>query len=164
MANAKNPKRELHLNAFLMTVGHHESAWRFPESSLLGAWDVQHYVHLAREAERGTFDSIFFGDGPALVRLGGGRGHRTFSGTPEQVADTIGEWFTSGAADGFNIMPPLLPSGLGEFVEHVVPVLRRRGLFRSEYSGRTLREHYGLPRPDNRYTSGATRSVALGAS
>ena len=54
MANAKNPKRELHLNAFLMTVGHHESAWRFPESSLLGAWDVQHYVHLAREAERGT--------------------------------------------------------------------------------------------------------------
>ena len=455
MANAKNPKRELHLNAFLMTVGHHESAWRFPESSLLGAWDVQHYVHLAREAERGTFDSIFFGDGPALqgdvrfrpvgrldptvllpalaavteriglvatasttynepynlarrfasidhisggragwnivttagsdaaqnfglddvpehriryeratefvevclqlwdsweddfligdkaagrfadaekvhridhqgrffrvrgplnvppspqrhpllvqagssedgrdfaaryaeavftaqqtlaegqafyadlkkratsygrsaelikilpgivpvigsteaeaeareaelaelqvpayglrqlstligvelgeadldrplpelgdvsrvqghqsrftvvtelarrerltvrqllVRLGGGRGHRTFSGTPEQVADTIQEWFASGAADGFNIMPPLLPSGLTEFVDHVVPVLRRRGLFRSEYTGRTLREHYGLPRPENRFTTGATRSIALGVS
>ncbi|MET0389859.1 MAG: LLM class flavin-dependent oxidoreductase [Polyangiales bacterium] len=92
-----------------------------------------------------------------LVRLGGGRGHRTFAGTPEQIADTIQEWFESGAADGFNVMPPVLPSGLALFVEHVVPLLRKRGLFRTEYTGRTLREHYGLARPNNQYTgSGAS--------
>jgi FMN-dependent oxidoreductase (nitrilotriacetate monooxygenase family) len=89
-----------------------------------------------------------------LVRLGGGRGHRTFTGTPEQIANTLEEWFNAGAADGFNVMPPLLPSGLEEFVDHVVPILRKRGLFRSEYTGKTLREHYGLERPANRYSSG----------
>ncbi|MDP9695920.1 UNVERIFIED_ORG: FMN-dependent oxidoreductase (nitrilotriacetate monooxygenase family) [Arthrobacter globiformis] len=82
-----------------------------------------------------------------IGRLGGGRGHRTFSGTPEQVADAIQEWFEKGAADGFNIMPPVLPSGLDAFVDHVIPILRSRGLFRQQYTGRTLREHYGLPRP-----------------
>jgi N-acetyl-S-(2-succino)cysteine monooxygenase len=59
-------RRQLHLNAFLMTVGHHESAWRFPETDPLAAWSVSHYAHLARVAEKGKFDSIFFGDGPAL--------------------------------------------------------------------------------------------------
>lgn len=82
-----------------------------------------------------------------IGRLGGGRGHRVVVGTPEQIADQIELWFTRGAADGFNVMPPLLPHGLEAFVDHVVPLLRRRGLFRSEYTGRTLREHYGLPRP-----------------
>jgi FMN-dependent oxidoreductase (nitrilotriacetate monooxygenase family) len=82
-----------------------------------------------------------------IGRLGGGRGHRTFAGTPEQVADAIQHWFDHGAADGFNIMAPVLPSGLELFVEHVVPILRRRGLFRTEYTTRTLREHYGLRRP-----------------
>ena len=85
-----------------------------------------------------------------LGRLGGGRGHRTFSGTPEQVADAIEQWWQAGAADGFNVMPPVLPSGLERFVEHVVPILQRRGLFRTEYEGETLRDHYGLARPDNR--------------
>jgi len=93
-----------------------------------------------------------------LKRLGGGRGHRTFTGTPEQIADTLQTWFESGAADGFNIMPPLLPSGLSAFVEHVVPILQHRGLFRTEYTGHTLREHYGLPKPDNRH--GAQRASA----
>ncbi|WP_308738138.1 LLM class flavin-dependent oxidoreductase [Sorangium atrum] len=88
-----------------------------------------------------------------LSRLGGGRGHRTFTGTPEQVAETIEEWFTQGAADGFNVMPPLLPSGLEAFAEHVVPILQRRGLFRTEYEGTTLRDHYGLPRPENRFAA-----------
>lgn len=82
-----------------------------------------------------------------LLRLGGGRGHRTYVGTPEQVADTIEEWFRAGAADGFNIMPAIYPSGLETFVDHVVPILQRRGLFRTEYAGSTLREHYGLPVP-----------------
>ncbi|MEU7616778.1 LLM class flavin-dependent oxidoreductase [Micromonospora rifamycinica] len=88
-----------------------------------------------------------------IGRLGGGRGHRVVAGTPEQVADQIELWFTEGAADGFNVMPPLLPSGLEDFVDHVVPLLRARGLFRHEYTGRTLREHYGLPRPGSRYTT-----------
>jgi FMN-dependent oxidoreductase (nitrilotriacetate monooxygenase family) len=85
-------------------------------------------------------------------RLGGGRGHRTFAGTPVQVADTIQQWFEEGAADGFNIMPAVLPSGLESFVERVLPILRARGLFRTEYEGTTLREHYGLARPASRYT------------
>ncbi len=87
-----------------------------------------------------------------IGRLGGGRGHRTFTGTPEQVADAIDEWYAAGAADGFNIMPAVLPSGLEAFVDHVVPLLVRRGLFRDEYTGTTLREHYGLERPDNLYS------------
>ena len=87
-----------------------------------------------------------------IGRLGGGRGHRTFAGTPEQVADTIVEWAEAGAADGFNVMPPVLPSGLEAFTEHVIPLLRQRGVFRTEYTGRTLREHYGIPRPDNVFT------------
>ena len=86
-----------------------------------------------------------------IGRLGGGRGHRTFTGTPVQVADAIQEWFEAGAADGFNIMPPVLPSGLESFVDQVVPILQERGLFRTEYTGRTLREHYGLERPASRY-------------
>ncbi|MDQ0077214.1 LLM class flavin-dependent oxidoreductase [Arthrobacter oryzae] len=95
-----------------------------------------------------------------IGRLGGGRGHRTFSGTPEQVADAIQLWFENGAADGFNIMPAVLPSGLEAFVDHVVPVLRRRGLFRAEYTADTLRGHYGLERPLNRYSGAAGLAAA----
>jgi FMN-dependent oxidoreductase (nitrilotriacetate monooxygenase family) len=85
-----------------------------------------------------------------IGKLGGGRGHRTFTGTPVQVADTIQQYFENGAADGFNIMPAVLPSGLEAFAGQVVPILQERGLFRTEYTGHTLREHYGLPRPANR--------------
>ena len=88
-----------------------------------------------------------------IGRLGGGRGHRTFTGTPEQVADTIQDWFDRGAADGFNVMPAALPSGLQAFADHVIPIFRRRGLFRTEYTGQTLREHYGLPRPASQFTA-----------
>ncbi|MFE9627270.1 LLM class flavin-dependent oxidoreductase [Streptomyces sp. NPDC006527] len=96
-----------------------------------------------------------------IGRLGGGRGHLTFAGTPEQVADTIETWFTRGAADGFNIMPAVLPSGLDAFVDHVVPILRARGLFRTEYGPRqTLRERYGLPRPANQYVTAAPAASA----
>jgi FMN-dependent oxidoreductase (nitrilotriacetate monooxygenase family) len=82
-----------------------------------------------------------------IGRLAGGRGHRVVTGTPEQIADQIEEWFVNGAADGFNIMPPVLPGGLEDFVDHVVPELRFRGLFRTDYEGRTLRQNYGLARP-----------------
>ncbi|MEH2358171.1 LLM class flavin-dependent oxidoreductase [Nostoc sp.] len=77
------------------------------------------------------------------------RGHRTIIGTPESIADQLEEWFNNGAADGFNIMPPILPTGLDEFVNLVVPILQKRGLFRTEYEGSTLRENLGLRRPGN---------------
>lgn len=82
-----------------------------------------------------------------LASLAGARGHFTFAGTPEQVADLIEDWFRDGAADGFNIMPPLLPTQLDAFADGVIPILQRRGLFRTAYAGVTLREHYGLDRP-----------------
>ncbi|GIF17226.1 LLM class flavin-dependent oxidoreductase [Actinoplanes teichomyceticus] len=85
-----------------------------------------------------------------IARLGGGRGHLTFAGTPVQVADAISSWQDAGAADGFNVMAPVLPSGLTDFVDQVVPILQERGRFRTEYTGHTLREHYGLLRPENR--------------
>jgi FMN-dependent oxidoreductase (nitrilotriacetate monooxygenase family) len=82
-----------------------------------------------------------------LASLAGARGHFTFAGTPEQVADLIEDWFTDGAADGFNIMPPVLPAMLDGFSAEVIPLLQQRGLFRTGYTGKTLREHYGLPWP-----------------
>ena len=87
-----------------------------------------------------------------LAKLAGARGHHTFAGTPEQVADVIEDWFNDRAADGFNIMPPILPRMLDVFIEHVVPILQKRGLFRTEYEGATLRDHYGLSRPPSQYT------------
>jgi FMN-dependent oxidoreductase (nitrilotriacetate monooxygenase family) len=90
-----------------------------------------------------------------LHSLAGARGHFTTHGTPEQIADIIQDWFTSGAADGFNVMPPVLPYLLDTFVEEVVPILQKRGLFRTEYEGSTLREHYGLERPESQYFSSA---------
>ncbi|AEH09360.1 MULTISPECIES: NtaA/DmoA family FMN-dependent monooxygenase [Protofrankia] len=83
-----------------------------------------------------------------IIRRGGGGGHVVAVGDPEQIADLIQTWFTAGVVDGFTLMPDVTFDGLPAFVDHVVPVLRRRGLFRSEYRGRTLREHYGLPIPD----------------
>ncbi len=82
-----------------------------------------------------------------LAKLAGARGHYVMAGTPEQVADLIVDWVDSGAADGFNVMPPLLPVMLEAFTAEVVPLLQRRGRFRTEYRGATLREHYGLSRP-----------------
>ncbi|GJF32070.1 hypothetical protein KNE206_47700 [Kitasatospora sp. NE20-6] len=70
-------------------------------------------------------------------------------GTPEHVADVAEEWFTSGAADGFTLMPDVFADGLPAFVELVVPILRKRGIYRSGYRGTTLRDHFGLPHPDD---------------
>jgi FMN-dependent oxidoreductase (nitrilotriacetate monooxygenase family) len=74
-------------------------------------------------------------------------------GTPKQVADFMEEWFLGEAADGFIVMLPTLPAALKDFVELVVPELQRRGLFRTEYEGPTLRDKLGLTRPENRYTA-----------
>ncbi|MGG3891791.1 LLM class flavin-dependent oxidoreductase [Metabacillus fastidiosus] len=89
----------------------------------------------------------------SILELGrkilGARGHLQFVGTYEQLVDFMEQWFNEYACDGFNIMPPILPAGLEEFVDHVIPLLQKRGLFRKEYEGITLREHLGLERPAN---------------
>lgn len=91
------------------------------------------------------------------TRIAGTRGHNLVIGTPADIADQMEEWFTEGAADGFNIMPQALPASLEDFVDKVIPELQRRGLFRTEYEGRTLRSHLGLPWP-------LTRHAALSAA
>ena len=90
-----------------------------------------------------------------LAYLAGARGHFTAAGTPEQIADLIEDWFEGGAADGFNIMPPLLPAQLDVFSAEVIPLLQRRGLFRTAYEGTTLREHYGLAWPKSAFAEAA---------
>jgi FMN-dependent oxidoreductase (nitrilotriacetate monooxygenase family) len=82
-----------------------------------------------------------------IRRVAGGRGHLHFVGTPPQLADVIDTWFRAEAADGFNLMPQVFPRDLDLFVDRVVPELQRRGLFRTAYTGSTLREHLGLTRP-----------------
>ena len=77
------------------------------------------------------------------------RGRKTIKGTPAHIADVMEEWFTMGAADGFMMQFATLPGGLHDFVTLVVPELQRRGLFRTEYAGATLRDHLGLARPVN---------------
>lgn len=96
------------------------------------------------------------------LRIAGARGHRQILGTPEQIADQLEDWFVNGGADGFNIMPPWLPGGLDEFVDLVIPELQRRGLFRTEYEGRTLRENLGLPRPVNQFSKVAAFPASAG--
>jgi len=86
----------------------------------------------------------------AVEVAAGGYGHWAVRGTPAQIADQLQERFEGGAADGFNLMPATLPGGLEDFCTLVVPELRRRGLFRTEYAGRTLRDHLGLARPARR--------------
>jgi len=81
------------------------------------------------------------------LRVAGARGHWQVVGTPTDIADQLEERFVNYGADGFNIMSPILPGGLTDFVDLVVPELRRRDLFRTDYSGKTLRDHLGLKRP-----------------
>lgn len=87
------------------------------------------------------------------LRVAGARGHWQVVGTPSQIADVMEERFENYGADGFNIMAPIMPGGLVDFIELVVPELRRRDLFRHEYEGTTLRENLGLKRPTNRFTT-----------
>ena len=93
------------------------------------------------------------------VQLGawsaGARGKNAIHGSPTTVADYMEEWFTNGACDGFCIMPPYIPGAHDDFCNLVIPELQRRGLFRTEYEGKTLRENLGLPRPESRYVKRA---------
>jgi alkanesulfonate monooxygenase len=88
-----------------------------------------------------------------LAQIAGTYGGLAIVGTPTTIADQMEEWLLSDACDGFNVMFPYVPAGLDDFVDHVVPELQRRGLFRREYEGHTLRENLGLPRPPNRFFS-----------
>ena len=100
------------------------------------------YVHLAKK------------EGLTVRQLAqrvGGFGGGGFVGTPKSIADEMETWLETGACDGFNILFSDVPQGLDDFVNGVVPELQRRGLFRTAYEGRTLREHLGLPRPQNRF-------------
>jgi FMN-dependent oxidoreductase (nitrilotriacetate monooxygenase family) len=134
-----------------IALGHDQLDEPVPLAAFSGAGDVMDNLRSRRqviagivERERPTLRGL-------LHRLAGARGHRVVVGAPEQIADTMQEWFQAGAADGFNVMPPYLPGGLEAFTEMVVPILRERGLFREDYEGTTLREHLGLPRPRNRH-------------
>ena len=98
-----------------------------------------------------------------LGYLAGARGHYVTAGTPEQIADFIEDWFEDGAADGFNVMPPLLPAQLDVFTAEVIPILQRRRLFRTEYEGSMLREHYGLPWPKSVFDDPAWTAEPLQA-
>ena len=90
----------------------------------------------------------------------GGYGGLAMMGTPKMIADQMEEWLVTEASDGFNVMFPYLPGGLDDFVDKVVPELQRRGLFRREYEGKTLRENLGLPRPENQFFPAAGRKAA----
>ena len=93
-----------------------------------------------------------------LAQRLGGYGGLAFVGTATSIADEMEEWLVTDACDGFNVMFPDLPGGLEAFCDRVVPELQRRGLFRREYEGRTLRENLGLPRPENRFFAGHRRA------
>lgn len=94
------------------------------------------------------------------LRAARSRGHQFVIGTASTIADQLEHWFRNGAADGFNVMPHLMHSGLEDFVRLVVPELQARGLFRVAYEGSTLRENLGLPRPSRHAWQGRARASA----
>ncbi|SEE78270.1 FMN-dependent oxidoreductase, nitrilotriacetate monooxygenase family [Rhizobiales bacterium GAS188] len=91
--------------------------------------------------------------------VGGAFGTLEMIGTPQTIADQMEEWLETEGCDGFNVMFPYLPEGLDDFVDRVVPELQKRGLFRREYEGTTLRENLGLPRPQNRFFTSAAQAA-----
>lgn len=133
---------------------------------MLGNFDLSHYplngplpelplTESGQQSRQKLLTDLAGKDNLTLAELGrkiaGGRGHYSLIGTPSQIADELQAWFEEGAADGFNVLAPHLPGGLQDFAEGVVPELQRRGLFRTEYEGRTLRENLGLARPNNQF-------------
>ncbi len=131
-------------------------------SSKLGGIDLSPYAPDApmpmdlpegdgMQSRRAPFLDLARREGLTLLQLAartaGNRGHWTVAGTAQQIADRMQEWFFEGGADGFLLVPPRTPESLHEFAMSVVPELQRRGLFRTEYEGSTLRENLGLPRP-----------------
>jgi hypothetical protein len=99
-----------------------------------------------------------------ILKFSVAKGHVQVIGTPKKVADLMEQWFVERGADGFNVVPPLLPGGFEDFVRLVVPLLQRRGLVRQEYDGDSFRENLRLKRPANPHTVGVHRSAATAAS
>ncbi|WP_449396110.1 LLM class flavin-dependent oxidoreductase [Devosia riboflavina] len=87
------------------------------------------------------------------LRLAAANKHRSIAGTAKTIADNFEQWLEAGACDGIVLMSPYLLDGLSDFVQHVVPELQRRGIYRKEYEGKTLRENLGLKRPPNRHVA-----------
>jgi FMN-dependent oxidoreductase (nitrilotriacetate monooxygenase family) len=85
------------------------------------------------------------------ARCAGARGKNSIHGSPKKVADYMEEWFANKACDGFCVLPPYMPGQHTDFCNMVVPELQKRGIFRKEYAGPTLRENLGIPRPESRY-------------
>jgi alkanesulfonate monooxygenase SsuD/methylene tetrahydromethanopterin reductase-like flavin-dependent oxidoreductase (luciferase family) len=111
-----------------------------PEVDVTGKWSrAQMMLDLAKLNNWTVKD--------AYKSVSAGRGHWVVIGTASDIADQMELWFTEKAADGFNVMPPVFPGDLSEFVDLVIPELQRRGLFRTEYEGKTLRENLGVARP-----------------
>jgi alkanesulfonate monooxygenase SsuD/methylene tetrahydromethanopterin reductase-like flavin-dependent oxidoreductase (luciferase family) len=102
--------------------------------------------HLVEKAKRENLSII-----QVARYLATSLGHHLLVGTPQRIADTMEAWVKAGACDGFTLLQPYYPKPLERFVDMVVPELQRRGLFRTDYAGTTLRDHLGLPVPPNRY-------------
>lgn len=123
---------------------------------------ARHFVaqaQLLNQTQTPTVQQVF------AYGIARGRGHFLAIGSAQEVADTMQHWFEHGAADGFNICPPHLPGGLDDFVDLVVPLLRERGLFRTEYTGATFREHLGAkPAPASRYAAPLAAPAAVPAA
>jgi len=124
----------------------------------------EHRIPKSSNLHKAYFDEIagLIREGLTLAEIARryNRSKATFCGTPKQIADHMESWIEAGACDGFMISFVALPSTLQDFVDKVVPELQRRGVFREDYSGRMLRDHLGLRRPENRYVSLATAPVA----
>ena len=144
-------------------------------STMLGELDLRPYsldqelpdVLTPPNGSRGHFDSILAMARKEKLtirqlgqRVAGARGKNVFVGTPAQVADYMEDWFSKEACDGFTVMPPYIPGALDDFCELVIPELQRRGLFRTEYEGSTLRDHLGLPKPESIYKHAQQKSGA----
>ena len=119
-----------------------------PDPLPSGSGSKGHYDSITAMARRENLTIRQLGE-----RVAGARGKNAIHGSPTKVVDYMEEWFVKGACDGFCLMPPYIPGSHDDFCTMVVPELQRRGLFRKEYEGHTLREHLGLPRPASRYSN-----------
>jgi len=126
---------------------------KLPEIPLTngGQWVQQQIIKMARDEDL-TIERL-------ARRVSVSRASYSQTGTPEQIADMCELWFREGGADGFSLSPNYLPGVLEDFVDQVVPILQKRGLFRTDYAGATLRENLGIPRPINSFVA----NLALGS-
>jgi FMN-dependent oxidoreductase (nitrilotriacetate monooxygenase family) len=120
---------------------------KLPEIPLTngGQWVQQQIIKMARDEDL-TIEKL-------AQRVSVSRASYSQTGTPEQIADMCETWFREGGADGFSLSPNMLPGSLDDFVDQVVPILQKRGLFRTDYEGATLRENLGIPRPVNSFVA-----------